>query len=397
MPTKITTEEFVNRAKAIHGDTYGYEFVNYVGNNTPVSIVCKIHGVFSQRPSVHWLGGGCIKCGYVNTGKGLTSNTDEFIKKAVAIHGERYDYSLVDYKLATKKISIICKIHGVFEQVPNSHLRGVNCPKCGAISIGRKLSSNKEKFVSRANAVHGNKYDYSLVRYNGKDNKVMIICTKHGEFEQSPHNHMAGDGCPKCGREALSNLKKMTTQDFIERSKIVHNNLYDYSRSIYSGWDSQVEIICKSHGVFKQHAGTHLKGSGCSKCKFERSAFFANGWSLTRWVNASKKSKTFSGFKCYLALLGNNESGEYFIKVGRTYTDVERRFNGIPYKYKTIATINGDAEYIFNKELEIKRLLKPYKMIPSVLFGGRQECYTISALDLAMTAFEESHNKMQSR
>ena len=125
-------------------------------------------------------------------------NTDKFVEKAKIIHGDKYDYSLVDYKNAKTKIKIICPEHGVFELTPNGHLRGYNCKKC-SVSIQRnKLVFQICEFVEKAKAVHGDKYDYSLVDYKNSYTKVKIICPVHGIFEQQPNNHLSGKGCPKC-------------------------------------------------------------------------------------------------------------------------------------------------------------------------------------------------------
>ena len=119
-------------------------------------------------------------------------SASEFVVKAKLVHGNRYDYSLVDYKGCFNKVKIICKLHGEFEQIASNHLRGCNCSKCNS----KTLTTNE--FVVKAKQVHGNKYDYSLVNYVYNKNKVKIICSIHGEFEQLPYSHLQGHGCLKC-------------------------------------------------------------------------------------------------------------------------------------------------------------------------------------------------------
>ena len=106
--------------------------------------------------------------------------TDEFIIKCNFIHKNEYDYSLVDYKNNRIKIKIACKTHGVFYQVPNSHLNGSGCPKCSTIK--RSLNNINSNWLNDFKSIHGNRYDYSMVDYNGVENKVKIICSKHGDF-----------------------------------------------------------------------------------------------------------------------------------------------------------------------------------------------------------------------
>lgn len=124
--------------------------------------------------------------------------TEEFAKKAKEIHGDKYDYSLVDYKGYDKKIKIICSTHGVFEQSPDSHLRGQACPVCGKEKLSMLFSFPQEQLIKRAKEIHGDKYDYSLVDYKNNKTKIKIICPIHGIFEQVPVNHLRGSGCPIC-------------------------------------------------------------------------------------------------------------------------------------------------------------------------------------------------------
>ena len=129
--------------------------------------------------------------------------TEEFINKAKIIHGDKYNYPLVEYKNNYAKVKIICKEHGIFEQVPNHHLRNHGCPKC------KKNRLTTEEFISKAKNIHGEKYDYSLVKYENNHTKVKIICIEHGIFEQTPNHHLSGQTCGTCaGMNALSAIKR---------------------------------------------------------------------------------------------------------------------------------------------------------------------------------------------
>lgn len=121
----------------------------------------------------------------------------------------------------------------------------------------------QEEFIAKANEVHHGKYDYSLVRYTKTDEKVKIICSEHGVFEKTPNKHLAGQGCPMCGR----NRTRLTREDFIERAKRVHGDRYDYSNVVYQRMDKPVEIICPIHGPFMQTPNLHIVlGHDCPKC-----------------------------------------------------------------------------------------------------------------------------------
>jgi len=190
-------EEFIEKAKKVHGDKYVYNLVDYKHSKQKVKIVCKKHGVFEQRPGDHLKGCGCIICG----GK-FKLNNNLFIKKSRKIHNNKYDYSLVQYINNKIKVKIICPIHGVFEQVPMSHLKGNGCWDCRNEHISEKYRDSLEIFIQKAKKVHGDKYDYSLVEYINNKTNVKIICNKCKKiFKQSPNNHISisnKNGCPRC-------------------------------------------------------------------------------------------------------------------------------------------------------------------------------------------------------
>ena len=205
MAKRLTQVEFIEKAKEIHGDKYDYSKVNYVNNITKVCIVCPIHGVFYQAPVSHLNGRGCKKCGQNRVSDKLSMSSNDFIKKAVAIHGKKYDYSKVEYKNNRVKVCIICPTHGEFWQTPNHHLLGHGCKKCQNEFNRNTQKKSLEYFVSEAQEVHNNGYDYSKVNYINNKTKVCIVCPKHGEFWMTPKHHLHGHGCPICNR---SNLEK---------------------------------------------------------------------------------------------------------------------------------------------------------------------------------------------
>lgn len=186
---------------------------------------------------------------------------EEFVKEANIIHNNKYDYSKVEYKNNNTKVCIICPEHGEFWQTPYKHLSGQGCPLC----YGNK-KSNTEEFIEKANKVHGKgTYDYSKVVYENNRKPICIICPKHGEFFQDPHNHLKGKGCPECGKE-INKPKKYTTESFIDACKKTHGEDYDYSQAVYENMMKKVKIICPKHGEFYQYPYLHIKGSICPKC-----------------------------------------------------------------------------------------------------------------------------------
>ena len=254
--------KFIEKAKKLHMDKYDYSKVSCINNKTKVCIICPKHGEFWQTPDVHLRGNGCPFCGRERSSLKQRITKETFIQKAKYIHGDKYNYSKVEYINDKTKICIICSEHGEFWQTPNNHLKGKGCPSCYG---NKKLTIND--FIKKAQNVHGDKYNYSKVEYINTDTKVCIICPEHGEFWQTPYKHIKhSHGCPVCGniQKGLSN--KLTLTDFITRSKNIHGNFYDYSLVKYENVDTQVKIICPKHGEFLQTPYSHMIGCGCPSC-----------------------------------------------------------------------------------------------------------------------------------
>ena len=182
------------------------------------------------------------------------SNTYEFVVKAKKVHGDRYDYSSVEYVKAIEKVTIICKEHGAFEQTPNNHLRGKGCRACN----NNALVDTRE-FIRRSRLVHGDKYDYTDTQYVTAQTKVNILCPRHGDFSQIPYSHMQGKGCMKCRSEETSKLKTLSTEHFVTVSSEVHQGRYDYSDTKYVRGHEHVTIVCPVHGRFSQNAQSHMQ------------------------------------------------------------------------------------------------------------------------------------------
>lgn len=244
-------QDFIDKSKLCHGDKYDYSKVDYINNKTPVTIICPLHGEFTQIPSNHYRGKGCPEC---SGNRRIT--TEKFITDAIKVHGDKYDYSKVDYIDSKTKVTIICPIHGDFQQTYECHVdRGHDCPRCSGSLV------TEEDFLERSRLAHGDKYDYSKVDYVNSMTPVTIICPVHGEFKQKPKDHMDGHGCHKCGGGL-----KLTVSDFIQNSIKVHGHKYDYSKVNYVNNSTPVTIICPDHGEFEQLPANHMKGHGCPEC-----------------------------------------------------------------------------------------------------------------------------------
>ena len=271
---RLTNEEFIEKARKVHGDKYNYDHVDYKDSHHGVLITCPEHGDFSQRPNDHLTGYGCPKC--VNL---YRPTNEEYIEMVKSVHGDLYDYSKTEYKGRRSTIIVTCPIHGDFEINAGSHLDGAKCPMCSDYTT--------EGFIRRATAVHGNKYDYSKSIYVKGNQKVEIVCPKHGSFFQTPDNHInQKQGCPKCGIEKNANAARMTTEEFIRKAREVHGDKYDYSKSVYTTTDDKVIIICPTHGEFLQTPHCHISNKqGCPICNQSHLEMDVNVFLINNNVN----------------------------------------------------------------------------------------------------------------
>ena len=282
------TKTFIRKALRKHGNEYDYSSVVYIKSDVKVEITCRVkgHESFLQTPDNHLKGQGCKICGFERRINKRRKVKEEFIRESKEIHGDKYDYSKVEYKNATTKVIIICPIHGDFLQTPDKHLRGQGCKICG----GNKQLT-KEEFIEKARKIHGDKYDYSNVNYINMKTKVIITCPKHGDFPQTPNKHLSGRGCRECQYEKVSELHKLDTKEFIKRAREIHGDKYDYSKVKYVGYDNEVIIICPKHCGFKQTPHVHFLGSGCPKCNSSKGEIAVRNYLITNKIEFEEQKK----------------------------------------------------------------------------------------------------------
>lgn len=281
---KISNDEYIKKVMEVHDGFYSYEQTIFNNWGDKIDIFCPVHGLFQQLAKHHLTGSGCQKCAHENlwNTRGRIT-TEDFIKAAIEIHGNKYNYEKVAYIKNSLKVEIICSIHGSFFQTPNKHLMGRGCKQCGIEYRTSQILLDNEEFKERGNKKHNNIYDYSLVEYTGWSNPVKIICSIHGVFEQAPASHLAARNsgkCPTCAREQHGSGLKGTLEIFIKKAQTKHENIYDYSEVIYVASNKKVAIICKEHGVFWMTPNAHLMGSGCKKCITQVSK------GETQWLNS---------------------------------------------------------------------------------------------------------------
>lgn len=363
----LSNEEFIEKVKSIHGDMFNYSKVNFTSTKKNIILIDSdgIEYDFHARTLLE---------GSVPTIRSAIDKNKAFEVLARKVHGDKYDYSKSIYKSRSSKINIICKEHGLFSQVTGTHLSGSGCNVCNppkqsvsasefesrvkianpnikiieeysganrkilveddsgnvycvypqSVLRSTKLDINscidKNKFfILKSRSVHGDRYDYDKTIYENSTNNVIITCRDHGDFMQSPANHLQGSGCTKCRN--------------LNNSKLRQSDL--------------------------------------------------PGFSLRSWIYQAENSPNFESYKVYIILCtGNGEKfvkiGRTFTSLFNRYN----RHSNLPYEYSVIKIIEGDAHHIFHLENKLKRICKEHKHSVCNPFQGMHECFTIDALEL---------------
>ena len=229
---KLSKEELIVRFNTVHNNKFDYSLMNYKDINSKIKIICPTHGVFEQTPKNHLHGNDCFECSKRKRSK----TNDFFINQANIVHNNFYDYSITKYKNYLTKVDIICPIHGKFEELPQEHISGSGCKKCGTEKTKKFTVLGLDKFIEKANKIHNNKFDYSKVNYINCYTKVIITCPKHGDFLQKPQDHLHSKaGCPICkessGERFISQLLQLYNINFIPQKSFTdlrHKNLLHF-------------------------------------------------------------------------------------------------------------------------------------------------------------------------
>ena len=189
----MTVKEFIAKATAIHKGAYTYNEVMFLNQSDFVIIHCPKHGDFTQRVSVHIKDKcGCPKCGIENRKHPAKKTSEQFIAESKKVHGDRYDYSKVEYINAQTEVTIICPKHQKeFRMKPYAHIhQKQKCRLCGLEERKHPGQKTNAQFVKQAKKKWGDKYDYSQTQYINKNTKLQYRCSEHGVIEQLPTLHL---------------------------------------------------------------------------------------------------------------------------------------------------------------------------------------------------------------
>ena len=258
-------EKLIEKLKEIYGDIYDYSELVYNGYNKEVTIICKKHGKFTKKPAQLLQGYGCQKCrDEASKENARKKHFEQFLKKAKEIHGDKYDYSKVNYIDTHTYVTITCPIHGDFKQAPIQHVskhHQSGCPLCGK----EKSKLTQDEFLEKAKIKYGDKYNYSKVNYVNCTTPIKLICPEHGEFQRTPALFLNNCDCFQCKQDK----KIKTYKEKIEkRNKEAFNDEYILDLTNVTDGKSSMEVICKKHGKTIMTPEHFLKVKyPCKKCR----------------------------------------------------------------------------------------------------------------------------------
>jgi len=271
---KITTEEFIKKAKEVHGNRYNYSKVNYINKRTKICIICPIHGEQWQLPKDHINGQGCPLCGkeyakeYIKKSKSL--GLSGFIQKAKEIHGDKYDYSLItSYESNKDDIQVICNRCGkIFHSKPNWILSGHGCKHCEAIKkyLGKDI-------LKKTKEIYGDEYVFPDIspdkEYWIKDYTTMV-CKVHGNTRKRIDKILLGNKCTACGKLTGSKMKKISVNEAKKRLEKLCDNSLDYNIDEYENTQKPIHFACKKCGkIFTRDLNSLINNNKCPYCKKE--------------------------------------------------------------------------------------------------------------------------------
>lgn len=256
MSKKVTKEDFVERANKLHNNKYDYSKFDYITSTTPSIIICPEHGEFLKDAHHHLRGQGCPKCSRLIKGVNHRLTQEQFIQKVQNIFPE-YIFTKTNYTRYVDPVIVICPKHGEFEIKAAVLTQGQGCPKCGRENTLNSIKLSEKDIIERAKQIHGDKYDYSKVKYN-TGNKIEIICPEHGSFYQRYDAHLSGQGCPLCksskGEQLIINLLEDNNIDYIPQYEI------DINPSINPSGKAYIDFYLPQYNIAIEYNGTqHYK------------------------------------------------------------------------------------------------------------------------------------------
>jgi hypothetical protein len=252
MTARLNISHIIDRCNEAHDGKYSYAKVVYKNAHTRVCVICPLHGEFLININNHLYNKkGCRLCANAKLAAEHLSNTQEFVVKAIVVHGSNFDYSKVNYVSATDKVEIVCPQHESFWQIPSGHLAGKGCPRCFFDTRTKLFVTDTLDFIDKANQIHEFYYDYTSTVFTMVSESVNIICPKHGLFSQRASSHLKGCGCQLCAKSCVSKVEGEWLDSLgignEQRQKTIRLNDKTYRVDAY---DAVNNIIYEFYGDF---------------------------------------------------------------------------------------------------------------------------------------------------
>jgi len=384
---RLGVSEWKEKFTEKHANKYDYSlFTSYKNAKDKIKIICPVHGEFEQSIAEHAYSGGCRLCGVVKRISDSRITQQDVLDKFKSAHGDRYGYDFVKVFDSETPVRIVCKDHGEFLQSPSSHYRGSGCPVCARdiISSSRKLDISEVIRLFRS--THGNKFDYDRVVYTGYSENVIIICPTHGEFEQTPDNHIHGEGCPKCA--CLGKSKpELDLYDVVTsyNPDVIHGDRKLLEGKELDVYDPEYKLAFEFNGLYWHSSGRceddkemeiyHLeKTESCALKGVRLFHIFENEWRTKRKIwesvirNAYGYSKRVHARKCEIREVDHKESEQFLIESHLQGSCLSSFRYGLFYQGELVSLMTFGASR-FNKKYDFE-LLRFCNKINTTVVGG---------------------------
>lgn len=280
-----TFDEAVAKSRLIHGDKYEYIGLETFADRRAIRFSCPTHGETVKTLNAHInRKQGCPDCGALEGVAKRTAGHPNYVQKPKKqessrtlaelepkfrlVHGDLYNYLSLTYLGRTTSVTYTCKEHGEHTQNIYSHLKGQGCPACG---VARRKASRTDSFetvVGKAQAVHGDRYEYVSMERVGPRSMVKAICKEHGEFTILSSLLLLGKGCQTCGFSDRSEKLRTPLVTYEAKAREVHGDKYTYKSQDWVDYVGYITYDCAVHGEHRQSMSNHLNGAGCPECAY---------------------------------------------------------------------------------------------------------------------------------
>ena len=245
----FSMQSIIDKFIAVHGNIYDYNLSVAKCMKDKIIIICKDHGQFVQRITKHLCGQGCMKCGLKKRSKSRAYTKEEYFRKSNIFHNYKYGYELSNYVGVRGYLTIRCPTHGYFKQKASKHLVG-GCTKCGHEKLSKLFSMTSVDFFNRIKEKYGDKYNHNQIIFKTLNDKIKIICDRHGLFIKTAKDYLNGAGCQKCNHRISKKetlwLDSLNVPQEIRNIKIIINGRTFYPDAI----DIKNKIVYEFYGDF---------------------------------------------------------------------------------------------------------------------------------------------------